>query len=86
MTQLYVGNLPVDVEAGTLEQIFSRFGRVRSVTLHADANDPGGRRWGLVEMPGHNEAARASRLLNGQALRGRFLAVHPLAGDPGAVH
>lgn len=79
MTTIYVGNLPVDAEATTLERIFGRYGEVTDVRLFPESATVRKRAYGLVEMPGRDEARKASRLLNGQTFRGHFLTVRTVA-------
>jgi RNA recognition motif-containing protein len=84
MTTVYVGNLPADAQPDTLQSIFQRYGRVKSVQLIRERDRARARAYGLVEMPADEDAARASRLLNGQAFRGRFIQVWPLGeAEPG---
>ena len=74
MVTLYVGNLPADAKPETLERLFGRYGQVDSVNLYAD-EAARRRSYGLVEMSERDAARRASRLLDGQNFRGRFITV-----------
>ena len=83
MTTIYVGNLPVDAQAETLLNIFSRYGRVTEIELVRDR--PRSRRsrsYGLIEMPRRAEARMAVDELNGQYFRGLFLRVRPAKLTP----
>lgn len=78
MTTIYVGNLPVDAQAETLRNIFSRYGRVTGIELVRDRRASlRSRSYGLIEMPGRAEASAAVDELNGQYFRGMFLRVRP---------
>lgn len=75
MTTIYVGNLPASADPETLESVFRRYGDVTGVELHAEESARRRSCYGLVEMPARDAARRASRLLNGQLLGGRFIHV-----------
>lgn len=78
MTKIYVGNLPIDAEAETLRNIFSRYGRVTGIELVRDRSaSRRARSYGLIEMPRRAEASAAVDELNGQYFRGMFLRVRP---------
>ena len=78
MTTIYVGNLPVDAQAETLRNIFSRYGRVTGIELvRDDKRSRSSRSYGLINMPGRTEAKTAVEELNGQYFRGMFLRVRP---------
>lgn len=78
MATVYVGNLPSDARSETLENIFSRYGKVVSIQLVRARNSR--RRagsYGFVEMAESDEASAAVNQLNGQYFRGFLLRVHP---------
>lgn len=76
MTTIYVGNLPIDAQAETLRNIFSRYGRVTGIELVRDRKRTRrARSYGLIEMPARAEARSAVDELNGQYFRGLFLRV-----------
>ena len=78
MTKIYVGNLPIDAEAETLQSIFSRYGRVTGIKVVRDRQrSRHARSYGLIEMPRGAEATDAVAHLNGQYFRGMFLRVRP---------
>lgn len=78
MTTIYVGNLPLDAQADTLRNIFSRYGRVTGIELVRDRKrSRRSRSYGLIEMPTRAEARSAVDELNGQYFRGMFLRVRP---------
>lgn len=90
MTTVYVGNLPASAKPETLARVFRRYGEVTKVKLFAEEAGHRTHRYGLVEMPARDEARRASRLLNGQTLGGRFIQVTVSGGvlprPAGAAH
>jgi RNA recognition motif-containing protein len=73
MKRLYVGNLAPDTTAADVEDAFSQFGRVLSVTLAADRQSGRHRAFGYVEMEDGESAAIAG--LNRKDLRGQPLTV-----------
>lgn len=77
MTTIYVGNLPQDVKEDTLKKIFSRYGRVTGIEMVRGQLSRRARSYGLVEMPGNEEASTAVQQLNGQYFRGHFMRVYP---------
>jgi RNA recognition motif-containing protein len=79
MTTVYVGNLPVDARPESLQNIFSRFGRVASVKLINNGKTRRSRSYGLVEMPKKEDAEAAVKCLNGQVFRGLFMRVERVA-------
>lgn len=83
MTTIYVGNLPVDAQAETLRNIFSRYGHVTGIELVRDRQrSRHSRSYGLIEMPRRAEARMAVDELNGQYFRGMFLRVWPAKLTP----
>ena len=68
---IYVGNLPWEIQEEDLRKSFEEFGQVASATIIKDkfTNKPRG--FGFVEMPEKEEAAAAIKALNGKELKGR---------------
>ncbi|HEX7502441.1 MAG TPA: RNA-binding protein, partial [Acidobacteriota bacterium] len=62
---IYVGNLPWEIQEEDLRKSFEEFGQVASATIIKDkfTNKPRG--FGFVEMPEKEEAAAAIKALNG---------------------
>jgi len=78
VTTIYVGNLPIDAKAETLQSIFSRYGYVTGIEVVRDRKrSRHARSYGLIEMPRGAEATDAVAHLNGQYFRGMFLRVRP---------
>src|SRR5690242_1799820 len=73
---LFVGNLPYDVDDAQLSEIFSRAGTVTSAHVVTDKFSGQSRGYGFVEMSSDAEAAQAVSMLNGQDLRGRPMTVN----------
>jgi RNA recognition motif-containing protein len=65
MKRMYVGNLSPDTTELSLTEIFSDFGKVRSIQLVNDVFSGKCRGFGFVEMEGH-EARAAISALDGQ--------------------
>ncbi|KAF2750684.1 hypothetical protein M011DRAFT_437068 [Sporormia fimetaria CBS 119925] len=74
-TILYVGNLFYEVQEGQLQQIFERFGTVKSVKLVHD-NRGMSRGFGYVEFENVDDARSAIEALNGRQFEGRTLVVN----------
>ncbi len=73
---LFVGNLPYDVDDTQLQEIFSQAGTVTSAHVVTDKFSGQSRGYGFVEMSSDAEAAQAVTMLNGHDLRGRAMTVN----------
>ena len=73
MKRLYVGNLAPNTTAADVEDVFSKFGRVLSVTLGEDRQSRRRGDFGYVEMEDGDAAAIAG--LNRKDFRGQPLTV-----------
>ena len=73
---LFVGNLPYDVDDTQLSEIFSQAGTVTSAHVVTDKFSGQSRGYGFVEMSSDAEAAQAVTMLNGHDLRGRPMTVN----------
>lgn len=71
---MFVSNLPADASEESVTELFSEFGRVRSVRLATDVFTGRCRGFGFVEMEGH-EARAAIAALNGRSLGDKPLRV-----------
>jgi len=73
---IYVGNLPWELQEEELRKSFEEFGQVASATIIKDkfTNKPRG--FGFVEMPEKEEALAAIKALNGKDLKGRPMKVN----------
>lgn len=74
-TRLYVGNVPFDVTAQDLQELFSQCGSVASVDMVQDKFTGRSRGFAFVTMSSPEEASRAIDKLHGQSLSGRNLTV-----------
>ena len=74
MKRLYVGNLPTDATEQSVSDLFSQYGKVRSIQLIADIFSGKCRGFGFVGMEGH-EARAAIAALDGNMYCGKPLKV-----------
>ncbi|MDH3604186.1 MAG: RNA-binding protein [Candidatus Tectomicrobia bacterium] len=73
---IYVGNLPFNVDSQEVEELFVPYGSVTSVNLITDRETGRLRGFGFVEMGTDEEAGAAIEALNGTDLKGRTLTVN----------
>jgi len=73
--KIYVGNLSYGVAESDLEQAFSEFGAVSSVSLIKDKQTGESKGFGFVEMPEVSEGQAAVKEMDGKELMGRELKV-----------
>ena len=69
--KLYVGNLSYSVDGAQLEEMFSKFGTVRSADVIQDRDTGRSKGFGFVEMSDDNAAREAVEALNGRDQDGR---------------
>jgi RNA recognition motif-containing protein len=74
--KLYVGNLSYNVTSSSLEEMFSKFGEVRSAQVVQDRDTGRSKGFGFVEMANDNAAVEAIQSLNEQEHDGRALTVN----------
>ena len=74
--KLYVGNLSYNVTNANLEEMFSKFGEVRSAQVVQDRDTGRSKGFGFVEMPNDNAALEAIQGLNDKEHDGRPLTVN----------
>jgi cold-inducible RNA-binding protein len=74
--KLYVGNLSYNVTSSSLEEMFSKFGEVRSAQVIQDRDSGRSKGFGFVEMPNDNAALEAIQGLNEKEHDGRALTVN----------
>jgi RNA recognition motif-containing protein len=74
--KLYVGNLSYSVDGAQLEELFSKYGHVRSAEVIKDRDTGRSKGFGFVEMDDDNEASAATEGLNGRDQDGRPLTVN----------
>ena len=73
---IYVGNLPKDVENSELEALFAKHGTVEQARVIHDRISGESRGFGFVDMPNKTEAEAAMEALNGSDMKGRTLTVN----------
>jgi RNA recognition motif-containing protein len=61
---LFVAGLPYDIDNAELEEIFEKFGKVRSAKVTLDRETGKSRGFGFVEMENDEDALQAIELLN----------------------
>ena len=79
---MYGGNLPEDATEEAVTNLFSEFGKVRSISIASDVFSGRCRGFGFIEMEGH-EARAAIAGLDGKTFGGKSLRVRyeePRAG------
>ena len=74
--KLYVGNLSYTMDNGQLEDLFSKYGQVRSAEVIQDRDSGRSKGFGFVEMGYDNAAREAMEGLNGREQDGRPLTVN----------
>lgn len=75
MLRIYTGNLPPETTEEELTELFSAYGRVRSMDIAKDIFTGKCRGFAFVQMEGH-EARAAIKALNGYELHGKQLRVN----------
>jgi RNA recognition motif-containing protein len=73
--KMFVGNLPSEATEESVTELFSEFGKVRSIHLVSDVFTRKCRGFGFIEMEGH-EARAAISGLNGKNFNGKQLRVN----------
>jgi len=87
--KLYVGNMSYDVDAQSLQELFSAYGTVQSAQVIMDRATGRSKGFGFVEMGSDDEAKAAIDALNGKDHNGRALTVNearPKEDRPGGGH
>ncbi|HZT42588.1 MAG TPA: RNA-binding protein [Chthonomonadaceae bacterium] len=74
--RIYVGGLPYSATDSDLEQLFSSYGTVASVTVITDQYTGQAKGFGFVEMETDDQAEAAINGLNGTQMGGRTLTVN----------
>lgn len=72
---VFVGNLPIDVGADGLREIFEKFGEVTEVRLIKDPPSGKFKRYAFVAMPSEDQAQKAIEEMNGTELKDMTLTV-----------
>jgi cold-inducible RNA-binding protein len=74
--KLYVGNLSYNVDNNQLEEMFSKYGSVRSAEVIQDRDTGRSKGFGFVEMSDDNQAREAIDGMNNQEHDGRTMTVN----------
>lgn len=74
--KLYVGNLSYNVDQTELEDMFAKYGNVRSAQVIQDRDSGRSKGFGFVEMANDDEALEAIEGLNDREKDGRRLTVN----------
>ena len=75
MRRMFVGGLAPDTKEEDVQELFSKFGTVRSIHIASDPFTGTCRGFGFVEMEGH-EARAAMAELDGKSYKGKYLRVN----------
>ena len=73
---IYVGNLPFEIDDAELERTFTPYGEVSSARVIQDRFSGRSRGFGFVEMADNAKAEEAIQALNGKDFNGRPLTVN----------
>ncbi len=75
-TRIYVGGLPYSASEQDIQNLFTPFGTVASISLITDKYTGQAKGFGFVEMSTDSESQAAINALNGTMLGGRNLTVN----------
>ncbi len=73
---IYVGNLPYDIDEQTLTTTFAEYGKVDNVKIVMDRYTGQSKGFGFVSMADWKEAQNAIKALEGEEIGGRPLKVN----------
>ncbi len=73
---IYVGQLPYNVNESELKELFTEFGELGSVKLIMDHYSGRSKGFGFIEMPNNSEADVAIKALNKSTFKGREIKVN----------
>ncbi len=79
---IYVGNLPYDVNDSDLQELFSKHGQVESARVVMDRDTGRAKGFGFVTMNNNTEAEAAIAAINGTDVGGRALRVNESQPKP----
>ena len=73
---IYVGNLPGQMNENSLKEMFETFGEVESAKIIKDRFSGRSKGFGFVEMPSNSEADQAIKALNKKFMEGKSIKVN----------
>lgn len=73
---IYVGNLSYRMDDKGLEEVFSKFGEVKSAKVIMDRETGRSKGFGFIEMVDSSAGSKAIEALNGNECEGRTLRVN----------
>ncbi len=73
---IYIGNLPFNLDEENLKEIFEEYGEVTSAKIIVDKFTGRGKGFGFVEMSDDEEATKAIQELNNAEVGGRNIKVN----------
>lgn len=73
---IYVGQLPNNVNENELKELFSEFGAIASVNLVMDRYSGRSKDFGFIDMPDNSEADKAIKALNKSTFKGNTIKVN----------
>ncbi len=73
---IYIGQLPYNVNEAELKELFSEYGEIASVNLIMDRYSGRPKGFGFIEMPNNSEADVAIKALNRSMFKGREIKVN----------
>lgn len=73
---IYLGNLPYNINEDEIMELFEEYGSVSTVKLITDKFTGKSKGFGFVEMPGDDDAKKAIEELNGKEVKGRNITVN----------
>jgi RNA recognition motif-containing protein len=83
MKKLFIGNLPPDASEKSVQEMFSAYGTVRSISVASDIFTGRCKGFGFIEMEGH-EARAAQAALDGNMVNGSDRSLRVRFDDPRA--
>lgn len=85
MKKMFIGNLPPEASEASVREMFSAFGKVRSISVSSDIFTGKCRGFGQVEMEGH-EARAAQAALDGNLVGSGDRSLRVRFEDPREAH
>ena len=73
---IYVGNLPYEINEETLREVFGEYGSVERVNVIMDRNTGRAKGFAFITMPDNEQAQNAIKSLDGVTIEGRPMRVN----------